>query len=256
MRSAILTAFFYSFNRRFGLLLSICTGSGLPALAAALRHMLNLNKGGSPSLPSPPMLRHTTVLLFIFLVLSYLISASDAWFHASSKAISIASTSPYLFPATFGRAINASMCDPATYSSGTVSQLTCGLAIWWQWRECKNTYGGPEGSLKFVCASSCSLHGRPDCDPRPTDHTCERVVYCSNYRRQVNVSNVSVFLFMKQRCLPVFQYHVAMLGTVRLPRLWFERCSSAEVYWKRGVQRNGLPITLCLGRSGEYNFRL
>ncbi|KIK03994.1 hypothetical protein K443DRAFT_676313 [Laccaria amethystina LaAM-08-1] len=112
---------------QFGLLLSICTGAGLPALAAALKYMLNLNKGGSPSLPIPPMLRRTTVLLFIFLVLSYLISASDAWFHASSRAISIASTSPYLFPATFGRVINATMCDPATYNSGTVSQLTCGL---------------------------------------------------------------------------------------------------------------------------------
>jgi hypothetical protein len=118
---------FYLFNRRFGLLLSICTGAGLPALAAALKYMLNLNKGGSPSLPIPPMLRRTTVLLFIFLVLSCLISASDAWFHASSKAISIVSTSPYLFPATFGRVINATMCDPVTYNSGTVSQLTCGL---------------------------------------------------------------------------------------------------------------------------------
>ena len=127
MRSAILTALFYSCNHRFGLLLSICTGAGLPALAAALRHRLNLNKGGSPSLPTPPMLRHTTVLLFIFLILSYLISVSDAWFHTSSKAISIASTLPYFFPATFGRAINATMCDPATYNSGTVSQLTCGL---------------------------------------------------------------------------------------------------------------------------------
>ncbi|TFK38978.1 hypothetical protein BDQ12DRAFT_722828 [Crucibulum laeve] len=111
---------------QLGLLLQILSSANIAALFSSMK---SIHSARSKSrLSTPPMLRHSMMLLFIFLCTSYVISAADAWLHASSKAITLESTTAYIgsSPELFGRAMNTTRCDRSRYTSA-LTQNTCGL---------------------------------------------------------------------------------------------------------------------------------
>jgi hypothetical protein len=120
---------------RFGLLLTLCTGANFPSLFRSFRYIFRLDPSTKKqTLPSPPFLKHSVVFLTFLLVLSYVISSADAWFHASSQSTIVESTHPLsnsLSTSTnlnVGREINMTRCnDPRSIPSSSIGQQTCGL---------------------------------------------------------------------------------------------------------------------------------
>ena len=85
-------------------------------------------------LPVPRLLRRALAVLFYLLLLSYLVTASDAWLHATSKATIIQSTTPIQsgsLQADFGRAINTTQCTEAMATSSPDSSFyaSCGQIL-------------------------------------------------------------------------------------------------------------------------------
>lgn len=145
---------------RLGLLLSLCNGANVPALFSSLRYIFGLNNNVSnKTLATPRLLRTCIIILSSLLLSTYLAAAADAWLHASSSSVNLVSVVPYslsdlaTIQRDYGRQINATICDPATYNDGTKSQQTCGLVS-----------GGSLGDGKTrteglrVVSNSSSLH--------------------------------------------------------------------------------------------------
>jgi len=77
------------------------------------------------------MLRNSTLLLTLLLVLSYATIAADSWLHGTSEATTIDDLKPLASgaPSNFGRVINTTLCDPP--DNGRVllppERQSCGL---------------------------------------------------------------------------------------------------------------------------------
>ena len=111
--------------------MSICNGANLPALFQAIKYLFKLDKKAQKQhLATPRLLRRACALLFYLLVLSYIISAADAWFHATSTAVVVQSSAGSVhsdLAINFGRQINYTQCEEAMNSVGPIFQATCGL---------------------------------------------------------------------------------------------------------------------------------
>jgi hypothetical protein len=107
--------------------MSICNAANFGAAIDSIKYLLGSNKKEQyRKLPTPPLLRRSLIILIALLVLSYIVSGADAWFHATSTAIAIPFTSKYTGRMDFGREINATMCNFDWSSQGPTAQATCG----------------------------------------------------------------------------------------------------------------------------------
>jgi hypothetical protein len=140
--------------------LSLCKGANVPALFSSLRYIFRLNNNvANEGLKTPRLLRISIIILSSLLASMYLATAADAWLHVTSSSVNLHSVVPYshaefaTIERDFGRQINSTVCDPATYTNGTKSQQTCGLVS-----------GGSLGDGKTrteglrVVSNSSSLH--------------------------------------------------------------------------------------------------
>ncbi|KAF8995980.1 hypothetical protein BDQ17DRAFT_1364875 [Cyathus striatus] len=119
---------------QLGLILSICNGAGIMNLYNGVRYVFTGDKSRR-NIHAPLILRQSVFFLFLILLLSYIISGADAWFHATSRAITLNFNTPFSSSSAssnlvnFGREINSTMCQIAATAvdpTGTTQQ-SCGL---------------------------------------------------------------------------------------------------------------------------------
>jgi hypothetical protein len=106
---------------------SICNAANFGAAFDSATYLLGSDKREQyRKLPTPPLLRRSLIILIALLMLSYITSGADAWFHATSKAIAIPFISQYSGAMDFAREINSTMCDQDWTSRGAPALATCG----------------------------------------------------------------------------------------------------------------------------------
>jgi hypothetical protein len=113
--------------------MSICNGANLPALSRALKYVFKVGDSAKKQdLPVPRLLSKSIYLLVSLLALMYMVSAADAWFHASSTAVILQSTAPFRPDSTstaLGRELNSTRCNEALGDSQADIRSTCGITI-------------------------------------------------------------------------------------------------------------------------------